>query len=276
MELPHGGASRLGAGVSLPFRALAYLGARRALWAYAVLPVLVTVAGVIAGFALSLPVSGWLLGLVWTQPAGWLAGLWWLARAALVLAVVVVSALALPVVVSAPFADLLSARVEALELGEAQGGGLGRALAETWRGLANSLGRAIRLLLGLVLLLPTLLVPFLYPVLAFLWTARWTAVEWLDLPMARNLHHVRDVRAALRAVRPMGLGYGAVLTAALAIPLANFLVVPVGAVAGTLLFCELVRAGVVPRTAAPSGPRLASGRSTWPTPGTRGWTGRSS
>lgn len=50
-------------------------------------------------------------------------------------------------------------------------------------------------------------------------------------------------------MRPMGLGYGVVLTAALAVPLANFLVVPVGAVAGTLLFCDLVRAGVVPRSA---------------------------
>jgi uncharacterized protein involved in cysteine biosynthesis len=228
---------------------VAYLGARPVLWRYAVLPVLVTAAGVVAGFALSLPVSGWLLGLVWTQPAGWLAGLWWTARAAVVLALVVISALALPAAVSAPFADRLSARVEALELGEGEGGGLSRALAETWRGLSSSLARSIRLLLGLVLLLPALLVPLLYPVLAFLWTARWTAVEWLDLPMARHLHPVPEVRAALRAVRPMGLGYGAVLTAALAVPLANFLVVPVGAVAGTLLFCDMVRAGVVPRSA---------------------------
>ncbi len=265
MEIPTGGASRLGAGLSLPFRALAYLGARRALWKYAVLPVLFTVAGVVAGFALSLPASGWLLGLVWTEPAGWLAAPWWLARAALVVAVVVVSALALPVAVSAPFADRLSARVEALELGEVEGGGLSRALAETWRGLSNALGRSIRLLLGLVLLLPTMLVPFVYPILAFLWTARWTAVEWLDLPMARHLHPIREVRAALRAVRPMGLGLGSVLTLALAVPLANLLVVPVGAVSGTLLFCDLVRAGVVPRVArgappgrgAPAGPGRA-------------------
>jgi CysZ protein len=252
MELPAGGAPRFGAGLELPFRGLAYLAGRRELWRYAVLPVLFTVAGVIAAVVSSVPLSGWLLGLVWTRPESWLVVLWILARIAVGLAVVVALALALPVVVSAPFADRLSARVEELELGAPDAGGLRQAVAETWRGLSNALSRGVRLLVGLVLLLPALLVPGLYPVLAFLWTARWTAVEWLDLPMARHLHHVSDVRAALRAVRPMGFTFGAVLTLALAVPLANFLVVPVGAVSGTLLYCDLVRAGVVVRGAAPA------------------------
>lgn len=251
MNLPPGGAPRLGAGLELPFRGLSYLARRRELWRYALLPVIFTVAGVIAAAVSSVPLSGWLLGLAWTRPEGWLVVLWVLARVAVGLAVVVALALALPVVVSAPFADQLSARVEALELGAPGAGGLRQAVAETWRGLSNSVARSVRLLVGLLLLLPALLVPGLYPVLAFLWTARWTAVEWLDLPMARHLHDVGDVRAALRAVRPMGFAFGAVLTLALAVPLANFLVVPVGAVSGTLLYCDLVRAGVVVRGAGP-------------------------
>jgi uncharacterized protein involved in cysteine biosynthesis len=251
MELPKTRGARLVAGLGLPFRALHYLGQHPGLIRYAVLPVLVSVAGLIAGLVLSVPLSGWLLGQVWARPEGWLAGAWWLTRFAVGGALVVTAALALPVVVSSPFADRLSARVEALELGAPGGGGLSQALAETWRGLANSLARAAGLLLWLALLLPTALVPGLYPVLAFLVTARWTAVEWLDLPMARNLHHVREVKAALGAVRPLGFGLGGVLTLALAVPLASFLVVPVGAVAGTLLYCDLVRAGVVPRAPAP-------------------------
>lgn len=247
MALPTSGASRFTFGLGLPFRGLAYLAERPSLWKYALLPVVVTAVGVLAGAGGSVPLSGWLLGLAWARPEGWLLAVWWLARLALIVAVVVAAVLALPAIVSAPFTDLLSARVEALELGEPGQGGLGRALAETGRGLANSAVRALALLTGLALLLPALLVPGLYPVLAFVWTARWTAVEWLDLAMARNLHPLREVRAALRAVRPAGGGFGAVLTVALAVPFANFLVIPVGAVSGTLLYCDLVRAGVVPR-----------------------------
>lgn len=260
MGLPTSGPARLGAGVSLPFRGLAYLLDHPALWPYAILPVVVTIVGLLVGVAVAVPLSGWLLGLLWTEPAGWLAALWIAARVAVGLSVVVAVALALSVTASAPFADLLSARVEALELGAPEGGGVRRALAEVWRGIAGTLVRAAGLLLGLAVLLPTMLIPLVYPVLAFLWTARWTAVEWLDLPMTRNLHPVREVRAALRAVRPLGFGFGGMLTLALAVPLANFLVVPVGAVAGTLLYCDLVRAGVLRRPASPPPAAAAAGR----------------
>lgn len=249
MHIPTGGVARLRAGFGLPVRALQYLAARPELHRYAILPLVISalafVAALIAGGAL----SGWLLQHLWSRPEGWLSSLWVIARVGLWAALAVSVGLAAAFSASAPFADRLSARVEALELGEPEGGGLGRAVAETFRGVANSLIRSAWLLLGLVVLFPLVLVPLVHPVLSFLWVARWTAVEWLDLPMARNLHPLREVRAALRAVRPMGFGFGSALTVALAIPFANFLAVPVGAVAGTLLYCDLVRAGLVPRAA---------------------------
>jgi uncharacterized protein involved in cysteine biosynthesis len=125
--------------------------------------------------------------------------------------------------------------------------------------VAHALARLAGLVLGHALLLPTLLVPFAYPVLAFVWTARWTAVEYLDLPMARNLHRLREVKAVLAAVRPLGAGFGLVLAASFLLPFANLLVVPIGAVAGTLLYCDLVRAGHVAR--AEPGPTGSAARS---------------
>jgi uncharacterized protein involved in cysteine biosynthesis len=247
MSVPTGVAARFAAGVSLPLRGLAYLAARRALWPYAVFPVLLTLAGLAVGLAVAVPLSGRILALLWAKPEGLLVGAWWVTRAALYLVLVYVAAIALPATVSAPFSDRLSARVEALEIGGSAGGGLARAAAETWAGVAHAVVRVASLVVGHALLLPALLVPLAYPLLAFFWTARWTAVECLDLPMARNLHRLTEVRAALRAVRPLGAGFGSVLAGLFLVPFANLLVVPVGTIAGTLLYCDLVRAGHVAR-----------------------------
>jgi uncharacterized protein involved in cysteine biosynthesis len=185
---------------------------------------------------------------VWEAPPGALAIAWHVARAVVLVVLVYAAAVVLPLVVSGPFMDALSARVEAEELGEApSAGGVGRLAAETLTGVVHSLARVALLFLGLLALAPALLLPGAWPVLAFLWTAWWTGVEWVSLPMARNLHGFRETRAALRRVRPAGFGMGCALAALFVLPLANLLVVPVGAVAGTLLYCELVRSGAVAR-----------------------------
>lgn len=256
MSIPTGSFPRLAAGAALPPRGLAYLARRPALWPYAAVPAVLTLAGVVAVLVFGLSLAGWSLGLLWARPDAWYwLGLWRLVQGAIWLVLLVLAAFAIPTALSAPAIDLLSARVERLELGAVDGeGGFGRAVAETARGVTNALARLLLFALGHALLLLLLLVPVVnvsYPVLAFLWTARWTAVEYLDLPMARHLHRLGEVRAALRAVRPLGLGFGGVLAFALVIPFANLLVVPTGAVAGTLLYCELVRARLAPASAAP-------------------------
>jgi CysZ protein len=255
MSIPTGAAARLAAGASLPLRALSYLAARRELWSCALVPVLLTLAGLAVGVAAAVPLSGSVLELLWARPEGALAFAWWLARAAVYLVLVYVAAMALPAAVSAPFSDRLSARVEALELGTVGEGGFRRAAAEAWAGTAHAIGRVAWLVLGHALILPALLVPFAYPVLAFVWTARWTAVEYLGVPMARNVLRLADVRAALRAVRPLGAGFGGVLALLFMVPFANLLVLPVGTVAGTLLYCDLVRAGQIESPSPAAGRR---------------------
>ena len=251
--IPSGAMGRLGAGAALPWRGAAYLAARPALWRYAILPVLLTLAGLVAGLMAAVPLAGAVLSAFWAEPEGVLAAAWWLARIALAVVLVFLAAVALPAAISAPFSDRLSARIEAIEIGGQGGGGWGRAAAEAWTGSAHTAVRLAVLLLGHALLLPALLVPFGYPVLAFLWTARWAAFEYLDLPMARNLHRFREVRAALRSVRPLGAAFGAVLSALFLVPFANLLVVPIGAAAGTLLYCDLVRSGGIARARVPDG-----------------------
>jgi uncharacterized protein involved in cysteine biosynthesis len=248
MTIPTNPAGRLASGALLPLRAAGFLAARRALWPLALLPVVLTAIGIVAGTIAAVPLSAKLLAALWAEPSGWLAAAWWIARGAVFLVLVYVGAVAFPVVVAAPLMERLSVRVEELELGTAgSAGGIGRATAEVLTGVRNTLARTGLLLLGHAILLPSLLVPFAWPILAFLWTAWWSSVEWLDLPMARHLHGFRAVRRGLAAVRPFGFGMGCTLAGLFLLPLANLLVVPVGTVAGTLLYCELVRAGVVTR-----------------------------
>jgi uncharacterized protein involved in cysteine biosynthesis len=272
MPIPSGPVARAGAGALLPLRAARLLVARRELRALAAAPAALTLLGIVAGLCVAGPAATALLSLAWARPERLgPAVAWWLAWGTLLLAILYLSAVALPVALAAPFADRLSARVEELELGGIEGGGLARAVREGAVGAAHSLARVAILAAGYAVAAPALLVPGAFPVLAFLWTAAWSAFEWLDLPMARHLHGFGEVRAALRAVRPLGLGFGAVLGLLFLVPFANLVVIPIGAVGGTLLYCDLVRDGRVARGGSPpyapplgdpSRPRQPPGRPT--------------
>jgi uncharacterized protein involved in cysteine biosynthesis len=251
-SLPPGGPARLAFGLALPLRALSRIAGDRVLLRWSVVPAALTLLGVVGGLVAAAPASGWLLGLAWPEPPGAAAGaLWWLARVALWLALVYLVAIALPVIVAAPACEVLSARTEATELGDAgRSGGVAGVARETAAGIGHALASAALLAGGHAVLLLLLLVPGLnvvYAPLAFLWTARWTAFGYLSIPLARDGATFREVARALRAARPAGLGLGLALAVLFLVPLANLLVVPLGAVAGTLLYCDLVRAGVIAR-----------------------------
>ncbi len=251
MPIPPHAPGRFLAGVGLPFRGLATLARERRLWRYALLPVLLSAVALVASLILLWPVSAKILGLIWAEPSGVRILLWGAAHAVLFLVLALTAAAALPGLLAAPFTDKLSAEVEALELGTVEpSGGFRRALTETRISLAHAVMRTLLLLAGHAALLALLVVPVLgmaYPILAFLWSASWLAFDALDIPMARHLQSFSTMREALRRVRPLSIGFGGVLALAFLVPLAGFLVVPVSAVAGTHLYCDLVRSGMIPR-----------------------------
>ena len=253
-DLPSHAVGRLAYGAALVPRAAAWLATRRALWPFVLLPALLAALGLGIGLVAFWGAAGKLLSLAWAEPAGALAILWTAARVAVYLLLLFAAAVALPGVVAAPVCDRLSARVEALELGEApEGSGPVRVAVEAAVALWHALARVAILAAGHLLLLALLVLPgmgVVYPPAAFLWSAGWLAFEQLDVAMSRHVHGFREVRAALRAVRPLSIGLGGVLAALLLVPLANLFVLPLGAVAGTLLYCDLVRGGVVSRAAA--------------------------
>ena len=237
--------ARLGHGLKLPFRALAFLARNPSLWPLALAPVLLAALGLALGTIFGWAVSHALLARFWTEPSGTWSHLAWEALHFSVFAVLVISAALLPpMVLAAPFLDKLSASVEARTLGvsEDDDGSLGRMAKETVTSVVHALSRLLRFGIVQALLFAVAFIPVVgaaYPVLAFLWSALWLAEASVDQSSARHLRPWRETARELRAVRPTGFAMGVVLAGIFLIPLANLFLVPLATVAGTLLYGDL-------------------------------------
>ena len=114
------------------------------------------------------------------------------------------------------------------------------------RALEGALGREGRKLLyhlprllGVFVLTLIPLINAAAPVLWFLFGAWTLAVQFADYPLENRGRPFRDTLTLLRANRAAALGFGACATLALAVPLVNFLLVPVAVAGGTLLWLRL-------------------------------------
>lgn len=147
----------------------------------------------------------------------------------------------LAVLVASPFLGDLSIEVERLRYPDAPAHP-----PDFWRGVGGALRREAR---KLGYHLPRLLVVFvvtlipvvnaLAPIIWFVFGAWTMAVQFADYPAEnRGLPFAHTV-AALKRKRATALAFGACATLALAIPLANFLLIPAAVAGGTLLWHRL-------------------------------------
>lgn len=145
------------------------------------------------------------------------------------------------VLLASPFLGDLAIEVERDQFGEAP-----RHDPSFWHGVSSAMGRELR---KLAYYLPRLLavflltlVPVINAVAPFLWFAfgAWTlAVQFCDYPTENRGLPFRETLELLRRDRAAAFGYGSCATLALAIPLLNFLVIPVAVAGGTLLHRRL-------------------------------------
>lgn len=250
-------------GARYPFLGLRYLSGRRDLWGWVAIPGAINLVLFVMGVIGALLAAPQVLGLIWTRPAEGLAlGLWiltaWLLRLALA-AVVGMGVYLVAGLLSAPFNEVISERVEQAELGDAgEPWGARVFLRDTAVSMLHSLGSlvayaGIMLPLLLVNLVPAL-GSALYLVLSWGVTAFFLAREMLDGVTSRRR---MSLLAKLRLVRQhlaLMLGFGVAMNVLLWIPLVNFLCLPIGVVGGTLLYVELERAGLAPGRRALPGP----------------------
>lgn len=231
-----------------PLRALGFLWDHKRLWPLAAAPFFLNLVLFVLAFWLSYTYLGdWVRGLLSGDGGWWWAALLYLLLVLMVLALLVVQIYFFAVVgsmLSAPFLELLTRRTETLVPGMPPGApwaesGLAR---EVWRVLRQSL---MRLLIYLAVMLPLLLLTFIpgvggvvYAGLAWLFTAYFLALEFMDYPLDRRGLSLKEKS---RYVRGMGLGWlgfgSAVLVLGL-VPVVNFALLPLAAVGGTLLYLE--------------------------------------
>ena len=244
------------AGMLYPFRALAFM-QRHRLWRAAAVPLAVNAALLLGLTALTWAQVLPLLNRAEASAAlmagdapvialgvGFLKWMAWLFLLPVALALATVATILLGQVIASPFLDVLSERVEVLRSGGQEApSGLRRCLYSLSMAVADALWSVLYLAL---FYLPSLLVgwvPGVGVALSMLCAALFLAHEFVGLSMTRHFVSYRQRWRAVLRNRWICGGFGLVAAVLWAVPGLNLLLLPLAAVAGTLLFCDLRAAG---------------------------------
>lgn len=215
-------------------------GLARYTWLPVLVSLVVTTAGLVVAFGYIGDLSAWLT----RQLPDWLEFLSLILAPMLYLLGVLIGAwlfALLAVIIASPFLGDLSIEVERRGFGSGP-----EHVPSIWASAAGAIGRELRKLgyhlprLLLVFLLT--LIPVLNAAAPFLWFlfGAWTmAVQFCDYPNENRGRPFRDTVALLKQHRAAALGYGGCAALALAIPLLNFLLIPVAVAGGTVLWRQL-------------------------------------
>lgn len=238
-------------GLGLPFRGVAYLFAHRGLKRYAALPLLLNV--ILYGVALLVffhflwnwqvsevtwefwgPIGRWFASAV-----NWMGGLVKVVVAMVAVAAAFFTFTAVGMVLASPLNDILSEKVEVVYCGSDNKLSMPfrfttkAALLSVYDSLCN-LGRQ---LLFTLMSLPFLLVPLVGFLPLFLVGAYFAGFGFLDASLARNFLRPPHKKLIVDKHFWEILGFGVAMQALFAIPFLGMLLMPVGVVAGTLIYC---------------------------------------
>ncbi|MBW2733031.1 MAG: EI24 domain-containing protein [Deltaproteobacteria bacterium] len=256
----HGGRlDQLFRGMGYLFRGWGFIGKHPSLVKYCILPTVLTILVFLGVGFLLYQYYGELVALIWAKPTFWLTRIfWYLLYVLIFVAVMLIGYVAFFVVqgiVTAPFNDLLSEKVEEIAYGR-------EPQPFVWSIFAKGIVAAIlhevaKLALWLAVMIPLFLFSFVpvigtlvFAIGGFITTTRFFAYDHLDYSMARRLWSFKRKRAALKQNRSLTSGFGAGVTLVLLIPVVGLLSIPMAAVGGTLLFCDLEKVGAF-ETASP-------------------------
>jgi CysZ protein len=220
-----------------------------ALLKYCLLPLLINIL-VFTGVGVALYFYyGDIVNWIWARPDSWIVRiLWYVLYIFIFLLVVLLSYVAFFVVqalLSAPFNDLLSERAELLAYGkEAPPFTVGIFLKGLGKTLVHELAKlSIYLAIIIPLFLLNLVIPVVGPLLFLFFggyiSAIFFAYDFMDFCMARRDWTFGKKWRVLKQNRALTVGFGAAMHGALLIPIFGFLCIPMAAVGGTLLFCDL-------------------------------------
>ncbi len=243
---------RLLQGFAYPFRGFRALFRHGRLLTFAILPSLIALVLLVILFVVLVGYADDLTQLIWAKPEEWYLQILWYPLLALVFALsFVVGAVTLPGLVAAPLLDALSERTEAIYLESVDEKlKLSTLARDTGRVLIEEVVKIAILLGGHAVLLLLLLIPVVgavvYPVVSWLWTVVWLAVDKLHIPMSRRRYDLDLLLGLVRSNMSLAIGFGAAVFLILMVPVLNFMFEPVGVVGGTLLYTDLRKVGALP------------------------------
>lgn len=147
--------------------------------------------------------------------------------------------------IASPFNELLSERAEELLTGSGSSSPFSLQVfwADTRRTLSVELKKVGLFVLAMVLILPLNLLPgfgnLLYTILAVSLTIFFLVVEYLGIVLSRQRFGFAQQRQFIFSRLFLMAGFGTGVLALLAVPLLQFLCIPVAVVAATRLWCDL-------------------------------------
>ena len=181
---------------------------------------------------------------------GWLAWLRWLLWPMFALiAMLIVFYLFTPVanLIGAPFNSLLAEKLEVQLTGRPLPNekGLRSLISDTSSAFINELKKLAYLVLWAIPLLILFLIPGVNVIAPFIWfvfSAWMLALEYCDYPMGNHSLLFREERRLLRQHRQLALGFGGAVMLMSAIPVLNFLAMPVAVAGATAMWVEQLQA----------------------------------
>jgi CysZ protein len=207
---------------------------------YAWLPALLSLSIIVAGLTLAFGYTSDFSSYLVAQLPAWLDFLHLILVPLIYLLSVLIGAWLfgfLAVIIASPFLGDLSIEVETARFETAP-----QHDPSLLHGVVSALGRELRKLSyylpRLLVVLVLSLIPLLNvaaPLLWFLFGAWTLAIQFCDYPTENRGLPFRDTLALLKRHRSAALGFGSCATLAMAIPVLNFLMIPVAVAGGTLL-----------------------------------------
>ncbi len=240
------------AGFMLPLPATGFLLAHRGIKRWAVMPLLANF--IVYGLVIALAIY---LLTVWEPTfdfnsdsafAVWLGNvltksfdaLKWVVFVPAVLVISYFTFTTVGMVIATPFNDVLSHRTEFRLTNPAAPSptSIGYEFSTMLWSIRDAIGILIRQVFWTVLALPFLLVPVVGFVPLFLVTAWFGGVGFLDTAMSRNDLRNHHKKVVLRSRRWQILGLGVAMELLFMIPFVGLLVLPIGVIAGTMIYCQ--------------------------------------
>ena len=220
---------------------------------YCAAPVIIAIISISAVIALLGYYYGDIMGALWDKPATWyMVTLWYVVMVFVFLLMLVLGYVAffiIQTILSAPFNDILTERVEMLAVDKDPPP---FTFARFTRGIAVTLVHTVvKLSIYIFFMVPLIIIGWIIPVVGpiissvggFIVTAYFVSYDQMDYAMARREWSFgRKVRVVSKNLS-LTFGFGSSMAGVLLIPLLGILFIPLAAVGGTLLFCDLERHG---------------------------------